>query len=49
MGLMPIESDGVCGEAPQQQDLQWLGFTGIRNLLPALDAQLKGLNLGWVT
>lgn len=49
MGPMPIEPDGVCGGAPQQRDLQWLGFARIRNLLLELDVQLKGVNLGWVT
>lgn len=49
MGLMSIEPAGVCGGAPQQQDLKQLGFAGIRNLLLELEAQLKGLNLGWAT
>lgn len=48
-GLMPIEPAGVCGGAPQQRDLQQLGFAGIRSLLLELDVQLKGVNLGWVT
>lgn len=42
---MPIEPAGVCGGAPQQRDLQQLGFAGVRNLL----LELKGVNLGWVT
>lgn len=42
---MPTEAAGVCGGAPQQQDLQQLGFAGIRSLL----LELKGVNLGWFT